>query len=59
MHRILRHGNGLCLELQPLPELEPVSVFRERERVRKAPLNRASAVALLLREPSRNALKLG
>jgi hypothetical protein len=45
-------------ELAPLPVPEPELVFRERERGRKAPLLRASDVALPLREPSRDALGL-
>ncbi len=49
----------LCRELPPLPEPEPELVFRDLERERKAPLIRASEVALPLREPNTDALGLG
>jgi hypothetical protein len=53
----------LCRELPPLPEPEPEPepelVFRKRERERKAPPIRAREVALPLREPRNDALRLG
>ena len=49
----------LCRELPPLPEPEPQLVFRDLEHEQKAPLIRASEVALPLREPNTDALGLG
>jgi hypothetical protein len=50
---------NLCRKLLPLHQAKSELVFHERKQEQKAPLIRVRDVALPLREPSNDALKLG